>query len=122
MTRIVAFVPDLMDRSKVASAAGDRVRFVGRAGELAGEVAGEVAGVEGDASGVGETVDLVVVDLGRPGVPEALAALQVLDRRPHIVGFGSHVDRDTLAAARQAGCDEVLARSEFFASLADLLA
>lgn len=118
MTRIVAFVPDLMDRSKVASAAGDRVRFVGRAGELAGEV----AGVEGDASGVGETVDLVVVDLGRPGVPEALAALQVLDRRPHIVGFGSHVDRDTLAAARQAGCDEVLARSEFFASLADLLA
>jgi hypothetical protein len=43
----------------------------------------------------------------------------VLDVLPRLgavrtVGFASHVDDDLLAAARAAGCDEVLARSVFF--------
>jgi hypothetical protein len=39
-----------------------------------------------------------------------------------VVGFGSHVDRARLEAAREAGCDEVLARSAFFARLAGIVA
>src|SRR5437763_5368786 len=97
---IVAFVPDLMDRSKVSAAAGDRVRFVASAAELAS------AGPH----------DLVVVDLGRPGVIEALPTI-----RARTIGFGSHVDTELLDAARQAGCDEVLPRSAFFRDVDQLM-
>ncbi len=104
-SRIVAYVPDLMDRSKVASAAEGRVRFVADPAELVAAAA--------DA-------DLVVVDLGRPAVSGVLAAMVAAG--PPVVAFGSHVDRDTLAAARRAGCRDVLARSAFFAELPTLLA
>ena len=107
---IVAFVPDLMDRSKVqaaAHAAGEEIRFVTSAGELGPLVATAPP-------------TLVLVDLARPGVLEALPALAALtDVR--IVGFGSHVDRDRLDAARAAGAGTVLARSEFFRRLAELV-
>ena len=99
MKRIVAYVPDLMDRSRLASA-GD-VTFVATAAELATTPG-----------------DVVVVDLSRSGVLEALPGL----RGVRTVGFGSHVDRELLAAARAAGCDEVLPRSQFFARLGDVLA
>lgn len=102
MTRVVAYVPDLMDRSKLTSV-GD-VRFVATPDEL------------GDASA---GADLVVVDLSRPGVLEALGRLGGGVRT---VGFGSHVDHGLLAAAGAAGCDEVLPRSRFFARLPELLA
>jgi hypothetical protein len=98
--RIVAYVPDLMDRSKVA-AAGD-VTFVSRPADLA--VAGEGA-------------DVVVVDLTRPGVVEVVG-----DLRGRVIGFANHTSRDVMAAARAAGCEQVLARSEFFARLDELLA
>lgn len=89
--RVVAYVPDLMDRSKVA-ALGD-VRFVAAPAEL-----------------VGVEADVVVVDLSRPGV------LDVLPRvRAHTVGFGRHTSVEVLEAAHAAGCDEVLPRSAFFA-------
>jgi hypothetical protein len=97
--RIVAYVPDLMDRSKVA-AAGD-VTFVSRPADLA--VAGEGA-------------DVVVVDLTRPGVVEVVG-----DLRGRVIGFANHTSRDVMAAARAAGCEQVLARSEFFARLDELL-
>ena len=37
------------------------------------------------------------------------------------LGFVSHVDADTIAAAREAGIDEVLARSAFSDRLGDIL-
>ena len=50
----------------------------------------------------------------------------MLDVLPSItsrtIGFGSHVDTDVLAAAREAGCDEVLPRSQLFRRLPELLA
>ncbi len=100
MTRIVAYVPDLMDRSKVA-AAGDAI-FVSRPEDL--------AGLSGAA-------DVVVVDLTRPGAVEALAGLG----QSRVIGFANHTSRDTMAAARAAGCQHVLARSEFFSRLDELL-
>jgi hypothetical protein len=93
MSGVVAFVPDLMDRSRLSAAVAD-VRFVRAAGDL----------VDADAS-------VVVVDLGRPGVVDVLPRLAGV----RVVGFGSHVDRATLDAAKASGCDVVLARSAFFA-------
>jgi hypothetical protein len=97
---IAAYVPDLMDRSKVAAAAPGAA-FVTTPGAL----------VDLDA-------DVYVVDLNRPGAVDVLERLGQPGRR--IVGFASHVDRDTLAAARAAGC-EAMKRSEFFGRLAEVL-
>ncbi len=94
-----AFVPDLMDRSRLT---GLEVTFVATPEELA------AAGAD----------DVVVVDLSRAGVLDALAGLGGGART---IGFGSHVDRELLDAARAAGCDEVLARSEFFRKARRLL-
>ena len=99
MSRIVAYVPDVMDRSKVA-AAGDCI-FVSRPADLAALCAG---------------ADLVVVDLNRPGVVDVLP----LDAK--VIGFANHTSRDVMDAARAAGCAEVLPRSDFFARLDELLA
>lgn len=40
----------------------------------------------------------------------------------HLLGFLSHVQGDLARAAREAGCDEVLARSAFSKQLPELLA
>jgi CheY-like chemotaxis protein len=40
----------------------------------------------------------------------------------HLLGFVSHVQGDLVRAAREAGCDEVLARSAFSGQLPELLA
>jgi DNA-binding NarL/FixJ family response regulator len=101
-SRVAAYVPDLMDRSKVAAAAPDTA-FVSTPRALA----------DVDA-------DVYVVDLNRPGTVDAVTALAARPGR-RVLGFASHVDRDTLAAARQAGCD-AMKRSEFFSRLGDLLA
>jgi hypothetical protein len=100
MTRVVAFIPDLMDRSRVP--AGVSVEFVS-------QVSGLVAAAVG--------ADLVLVDLAQPGVLPALASIAA-----PTIGFASHVDRDLIAAAKAAGCGEVLARSVFFSRLPALLA
>jgi hypothetical protein len=100
VSRIVAYVPDLIDRSKVA-AAGDAT-FVSRPGELAA---------------LGPEADVVVVDLTRPGVVEVLAGLQ-----GRVIGFANHTSRAVMDAARAAGCEQVLPRSEFFSRIEELLA
>jgi len=99
MAAVVAYVPDLMDRSRLAGL--PEVAFVASPADLAGAAAG---------------ADVVVVDLSRPGVLEALPALA----GTRTVGFASHVDRELLAAATAAGCTEVLPRSRFFARVGDL--
>ena len=97
---VALFVPDLMDRSRITSVVPDAV------------VAARVADL---VPGPGETV---VVDLSRPGVLEAIPRLMGGGAR--VVGFGSHVDRPGLDAARDAGC-EVFARSAFFSRIAEVL-
>jgi hypothetical protein len=100
---VVAYVPDLMDRSKVKAVA-PAVRWARSGAELAG--------------GAGPDV-VAVADLSRPGAVDGLGAAAAAGART--IGFGSHVDRDTLAAARTAGVGEVMARSEFFRRLPELL-
>ena len=88
-----AFVPDLMDRS----------RLPGTVQQLSSL----------DALAACDA-DLVLVDLSRPGV---------LDRLPdtRVVGFAPHVDDELLARAAANGC-EALPRSVFFRRLPELVA
>lgn len=68
-------------------------------------------------------VDCLFVDLACPGTStESLAGLRQSFPAPtRLVAFGSHVEVDRLQAARQAGFDVVMARSEFTKRLAELL-
>jgi hypothetical protein len=100
---VAAYTPDLMDRSKI-SAAVPGCRFVARPEALVG-----LAGVE-----------VVVVDLSKKGVLEALHDIVASGVR--VVAYGSHVDKALLARAEAAGCSEVLPRSQFFKDPAGLLA
>jgi 2-keto-3-deoxy-6-phosphogluconate aldolase len=106
MTRLVAYVPDLMDRSKIAAVVPDAT-FCRAPTELLA------------AAALHQGVELVVVDLSRAGVLEAIAELS--HAGVATIGFGSHVDRAVLDAARLAGCERVLARSAFFRDLGELL-
>lgn len=67
---------------------------------------------------------VVFVDLaaGELGKPEALVAYQAAaGQETPIVAFGSHVDIESLRAAREAGCREVMPRSKFSAELPELI-
>ena len=103
MRGVVAYVPDLMDRSRLGRA-GAAVTVVATPAELAGAAAG---------------ADVVVVDLSRPGVLDVLGDVSATGVRT--IGFAPHVDRALAEEARAAGCDQVLARSAFFSQLAALL-
>lgn len=62
----------------------------------------------------------VLIDLQNDGldVPALLAGLRAAcPAMPTTVAFGSHVEAETLRAARQAGCDRVLPRSKFVEEL-----
>lgn len=72
-----------------------------------------------------ESAELVIVDLGSPTVDleTRIAQLKSETRLPPVlVAFGPHVHEDRLAAARDAGCDVVLSRGQFFAQVDTLLA
>jgi DNA-binding response OmpR family regulator len=70
-----------------------------------------------------DNVDLVVIDLGAP-----LSDIQAIVNHfksktppPRIVAFGPHVHEERLAAAREAGCDEVVSRGQFFGQMHSML-
>lgn len=105
MSRVLALVPDLMDQSKVVNATPD-TQFVNSSSALRG------------ALSFGPEV--VVIDLSRPGAVDAAKA--AVNAGARVVAFGSHVQRDLLAAARDAGCDEVMPRSAFFTDIEARLA
>ncbi len=105
--RVVALVPDLMDRSRVAAAAarcGRPLVVVATAGELA--AASDEAGAT------------YLVDLARPGALEALAGLP----GERTVGFAGHVERELVSRARSVSDARIMARSKLFGSLDDVLA
>lgn len=62
----------------------------------------------------------VLVDLHNPGLdlPGFLAELTATcSMMPRVIGYGSHVDVETLKAARAAGLDRVMPRSQFVTEL-----
>jgi hypothetical protein len=103
VTAVAAYTPDLMDRSKI-SAAVPTCRFVARPEALVG-----LAGT-----------DVILVDLSKKGVLDVLGDIVAGGAR--VLAYGSHVDKALLAAATEAGCTEVLPRSQFFSRLSDLIA
>ena len=62
----------------------------------------------------------VLIDLANPGLdlPGLLRRLaEVCSPMPRVMAYGSHVEAETLRAARAAGCDPVLPRSKFVEDL-----
>jgi DNA-binding NarL/FixJ family response regulator len=90
--RIVAFVGDLLDRSKIAAAVPD-ASF--------GKTPDDCAGA-----------DIVVVDV--KAHPDAVAIARRLAPDARIVAYGRHDDPAALEAARADGADAALPRSRFF--------
>lgn len=113
---VLAVLDDLLFTSKIrsaATAAGQRVVFV-RKREAVMPAVREHAPM------------LVIFDLDRDAldatglIAEIRSSSELADVR--LVAFASHVHEDRIARARRAGCDAVLARSAFVASLPDILA
>ena len=90
--RVVAFVADLMDRSRLGGSFP----------------ALEFASDPATAAGA----DVVLVDLARDAA--LVPAIRAAAPRARIVAFGPHVDTVTLDRAAADGADAVLARSQFF--------
>ena len=104
---------DLMFTSRVtgtAKAQGAEVTAVGRADAL--------------LERIDEQTLLVMLDLGSPGVDpaELVPAIRARSPQARIVAYAPHVHEQRLAAAAEAGCDEVLTRGQFNAGLDQLLA
>ena len=94
MTRIAAYVPNLMDRSRFASHV-------------------EMLQTLDDLESV--NADLVLSDVSNPEV------LQYLPARLQIIAFAPHVNAEILDQAKAAGCVDALPRSVFFKRLPQLL-
>ena len=108
-SEILVLVRDLIFASRIAATAraeGVDVRMLRHPAALAAE-AGE----------------RLIVDLNQPGALEAAAAWRTAEphARREVVGFVSHVDAETISAARAAGIDRILARSAFVEKLPELL-
>ena len=103
---------DLMFTSKVTSTAaslGLRIEVVGTEEQLGLRLSAAVPRAV--------FLDLSLADLDPVRI---VAALPLVDR-PRVIAFGSHVDEVRLNAARAAGCDDVMPRSKFAATLPELL-
>jgi CheY-like chemotaxis protein len=65
---------------------------------------------------------LVLIDLQTPGLDLTdLRQRRTARGEPAFVAYGPHVQAPLLRAARAAGCDEVLTRGQFDASIRDVL-
>jgi hypothetical protein len=104
--RVLALVTDLMFASRItaeAKAAGVQVQILRKPEALE------------KADG-----NLLLADLNLPGAAAAGANWGSGEGR-RVVGFVSHMDAAAIAAAREAGVQEIMARSRFVQILPDLL-
>ena len=111
---------DLMQGSQIAGAA-QRVGAVLRTFSSADSLFNAIS----PANSGDDSPRLVIVDLAVPGldVRALLARLETLPAgKPRTLAFGPHVHAERLAAAREAGCDQVISRGQFHAQMDELLA
>jgi hypothetical protein len=104
---ILALVRDLMFVSKITA--------VARSTGVPVRVIRHPASLPNDAS------PLLIVDLNQDGTLPAAISWKQATGGP-VIGFVSHVDGATIKAARAAGIDRVMPRSEFDRRLPELLA
>jgi CheY-like chemotaxis protein len=112
---VLALVDDLMFRSKITSTAAP----LGVAVRFAGSSDAALTAMRAAAPA------LVILDLNNPRT-DPLGTVAAMKHDPAlasipIVGYASHVDVNTINAARLAGVGEVLARSAFTTALAEIL-
>ena len=135
---IVGFVADLMFAARIEAVAerlNYRVEWIERAGQVAPpdpraprrQFAEHLVGpgaVLLDQLTLSHPA-LILFDLGNTAIPwrEWVALIKSVPatRRIPVLCFGSHVDVETMQAARKAGADAVLARSRFARSLPELI-
>ncbi len=111
---VLLLTADLMTASKVSAAA--------QRGGYAFETAASSQALIDKAQN--QRPALVIVDLTLPGLDIAslVPALRKLEEPPRaIIAFGPHVHVGRLAAAQQAGCDDVFARGQFHGQLDEIL-
>ena len=94
--------------------------FAGKISVAAGHAGVPVEVVRDPARLIDREGRQLIVDLNQDGAIPAAAAWRVRTGRP-VIGFVAHVDTATIAAARTAGIDRVLARSAFTTQLPELL-
>jgi CheY-like chemotaxis protein len=70
-----------------------------------------------------EPASLLIIDLNAPqlNVQSIVERFRTVSPEGRIVAFGPHVHEQRLAAAREAGCDQVVSRGQFFAQADALL-
>lgn len=111
---VLLVTADLAATSKVAGAAAQSgVSLVSRA-----DAANSTRLQESDP------YELAIIDLGVPGlrIADAVAQLKTLPQPPRrIIAFGPHVHEQLLQAARDAGCDSVMSRGQFFSQIDAIL-
>jgi DNA-binding NarL/FixJ family response regulator len=112
-TRILGLMHDLFFRSKVDAVAhtvGIEVACAGSLDEARARCADGLPAI-------------IFVDLADPHFPARETAEAMRNAAPgvRLVGFASHVDLKALGAAKEAGFEMVLSRSEFTQRLPDLL-
>jgi DNA-binding NarL/FixJ family response regulator len=113
MARILGLMHDLFFRSKVDAVAHVVGVDVAYAGSL--DEAGTRCRVQVPA--------VIFVDLADPVFPAVETAVAMRAAAPvaRLIGFASHVDLKALSAAREAGFEMTLSRSDFTARLPELM-
>jgi CheY-like chemotaxis protein len=95
-------------------------RVVGTARDLGRTIRAARSAAELEAFAVQEPPACVIVDLANPGlvIGDLVCRLRgACPRMPRVVAYGPHVEAAALRAAREAGCDPVLPRSQFVEQL-----
>ena len=113
---LLAVVDDLLFSSKIRSVAehlGEPIAFVRSRGDVIPKLAESAARA-------------IIFDLDRAALDPVGAIREIRAREDFghvkVLAFVRHTSAETIAQARQAGADVVLARSAFFPALPDLLA
>jgi CheY-like chemotaxis protein len=117
MADVLVLVDDLFFQSKMAETA----RHVGVTLQTVSSGAALLTALAVPAAQAA-TPRLLLVDLNaRQGAIDALEKLQATGNSLPIIAFLSHVQVELAQRARDAGCQQVMPRSQFTAGLADIL-
>lgn len=111
-SQIVILCADLMFQSQITGAArlnGFSFTCVLSLAQALGELTNELP-------------QLLIIDLNQPEIDWELLT-RTMQQFPQLtsIAYGPHVDTEILQQARDAGCDQVLPRSQFSANLPRLL-
>ena len=110
MTTIAIVVVDLMFQSRIRAAA-DALGFEAQIADTAAAA----------ASAIAARPDVVVIDLHTPLIDAAATIRAAKDGGARVLAFGRHTEPRILRAAREAGADAVVARSQLVEELPQLL-